>query len=227
MPSHPINGPRISVSPDTGALIAEGISVHRLIGFAYETELSRITGEPAWLRSKYYEIEAHPPAHADEPSMSGGRIEELRQLVRGLLYDHFGLRAHREQVPLYILEIAPGGPIMPRAAQSAAQQRNIRDDSEGDIIARSVTASDLASILGKRLRRPVLNHTGLRGSYDIELTWEHNTARVTDPQALRTALREQLGLALRWIPMQVLLVDEAHELPDGLGRGHVFEPLPD
>ena len=75
-----------------------------------------------------------------------------------------------------------------------------------------------ASTLESDVDRPVIDMTGLEGTYDIRLEFaETRSAGSPDPQApeLFTALTEQLGLRLesRRGPVVVLVVDSALRLP--------------
>ena len=102
LPSHAAAGPVLSVSPGTGDFTAIGVTVSELIGFAYDVRPSDLVGGPDWLYSAHYQVEARPPesfAGKDRRSMAG----EVRQLVQGLLLDHFGLE--REQLGLHLRSV--------------------------------------------------------------------------------------------------------------------------
>ena len=67
--------------------------------------------------------------------------------------------------------------------------------------------------------RPVLDRTGLDGSFDIDLTYSADnpvvdTSNAPNAPSLITALREQLGLRLESTkaPVEVLVIDHV-ELP--------------
>ncbi len=99
LPSHPANGPILSVSDQTGALSARGVSLKRLVAFAYDVDPSRVVGGPAWVDSSYYEIEASGPAG----TLGGDAlsfVDQAREMLKGVLFDHFGLVAHKEQASL-------------------------------------------------------------------------------------------------------------------------------
>ena len=74
----------------------------------------------------------------------------------------------------------------------------------------------LARRLQGIVRRPVIDRTGLTGTYDIELKFTVDGATVQREgfPALMTAMEEQLGLKLdsRKEPMEVLVIDDA-QLP--------------
>ena len=212
----------MSVSPDTGDFTAIGVTVSELIGFAYDIQPSSLVGGPDWLYSAHYQVEARPPesfADRDSRSMVGG----VRQLVQGLLVDHFGLEARRDDAPLYILEQADSGPRMQGSAAEATEAQALRDDGRGNLAARGVRLSALAAALEKYLSRPVLDRTGLTGSYDFDLHWEPDTA---SSGTLISALREQLGLNLRSVPVDVVVIDRVSDQPEEGTEGRIFEVVP-
>ena len=77
----------------------------------------------------------------------------------------------------------------------------------------------LAGAVSRYLRRPVLDHTRLRGQYDFALKWRVGRSvdqalaegQGNDP-ALEGALRSDLGLDMVSFPYESLIVDHA-EMP--------------
>jgi uncharacterized protein (TIGR03435 family) len=179
-----------------------------LIRAAFQLQNAQIIGAPAWLETDRYDIEAKT-----------GRPERIQQdqlapLLQNLLAERFGLKSHREtrELTVYALvnqqtgsqKLKPGTEGEPSAmnthgASGASQQ----------LVATSVTTAQLASYIGNRLGRIVLDKTGLSGIYDFKLEWVPDDA--TDPSlpSLVTALREQLGLKLEQqkSPVEVLVID--------------------
>jgi uncharacterized protein (TIGR03435 family) len=72
-----------------------------------------------------------------------------------------------------------------------------------------VSVGALASYVGNRLDRIVLDKTGLTDGYDFTLEWAPDEATDSSLPSLVTALREQLGLRLepQKSPVQVLVID--------------------
>ena len=87
----------------------------------------------------------------------------------------------------------------------------------GAITAKAVTATVLASLLGPAVRRPVINRTGLPGTYDVELRWTpsdlaapaRSESALGDTPDIFTAMQEQLGLKLEpsRAPVDILVID--------------------
>jgi len=73
--------------------------------------------------------------------------------------------------------------------------------------------------LSEQVGRPVIDQTGLTGSYDFKVDWAVDDAIApNDPSAgpsVFTALQEQLGLKLDSAkgPVEVIVVDHANRAP--------------
>jgi uncharacterized protein (TIGR03435 family) len=80
---------------------------------------------------------------------------------------------------------------------------------------RNLTIADLAGRLIGTLGRPVLDRTGLEGSFDVDLTYtlearvDIDASNAPNAPALPTAMREQLGLRVESAraPVEVLVID--------------------
>jgi uncharacterized protein (TIGR03435 family) len=70
----------------------------------------------------------------------------------------------------------------------------------------------VAGLLSRVLRGPVIDRTGIRGSFDVDVQWSDDlapTEKPDAPPALSSALRETLGLELKSGrgPVEVLVVE--------------------
>ena len=188
-----------------------------LIQFAYGLPDSQILGGPGWLDSTMFDIDAKCDAAMDA-RLHGLPTEEARHqkqvMVQALLADRFQLRTHQETrlLPLYALVVAKGG-----ARVKAAEVNGTTIDSGRTrlhVAGGEDTMALLTRVLAQVLGRVVLNETGLRGRYDLNLRWtpDEDAARSTSPDAppgLFTAIQEQLGLKLDATkgPVPVLVID--------------------
>lgn len=180
-----------------------------------------IVGGPDWIDKDRFDIEAK----ADRPLPQ----EELERMLQTLLADRFGLRLHREtrQVDGYSLVAAKGGAKL-KPVESTAPGR-IRT-TRGSLTAVGTTMARLAQVLSIPLGQPVVDDTGLTGSYDFMLTWTPSASETNilsplggstlpDPgeASVFTAMEEQLGLRLqrRKVPADMLVIDAAsHPTPN-------------
>ena len=163
-----------------------------------------------------------------------------------LLVERFDLKLHAEQrdIPAYDLVLVRKdehlGPQLHKSSMDcAAWTANGRPEVDGTLkspvsptgkrpvcnllttrtwlSAGARTIQDLAGSLQAMLERPVLDKTGLTGTYDIDLQWARTdlhadgdaTATSSDAPSLFSAVEEQLGLKL--VPhkelFSVLVVD--------------------
>jgi uncharacterized protein (TIGR03435 family) len=199
-----------------------------LIETAYpEYANRRVVDGPAWARDSRFTIEATVSA---SPTAA-----DVERMIRRLLEERFSLRVHAEKrmLDVYALRVARedgrlGPNLVPSAREcvSAREQREVpparceRFQDPGTTLS-SLTAhvSPISRIVQMLTAvgadRPVVDHTGLTGRYDIQLLFRGgfapNVGADLDDAPLLTALEEQLGLKLerRREVLNVLVIDAA------------------
>jgi uncharacterized protein (TIGR03435 family) len=194
-----------------------GYTVPNLIMEAYTVNNYQVTFAPSVVApsgGEYgaYDIEAK--AAVDRPCTR----TEFRLMLQALLADRFKLQLHRAQkeMPVYVLGLEKNGPKFKESgpdavplAQNGVKGRNLI------ITAFKQNTDDLARMIENVffLERPVLDRTGLTGSYDFTIEATPQFRMTGDDPDLKnisifTALH-QLGLRLEpekaWV--QVLVVD--------------------
>ncbi len=190
-----------------GRLTARNMDVWDLIRQAFGLRDSQMVGGPAWIKSDGFDIQATASANAT-------LVERPRalQMLQMLLEDRFHLRWHQEmrEMTVYALRVAPGGPKLAPAKEGQPGRMQM-----GNLSAPRLTLESLCQILEHETRRLVVDQTGLKDSYAIELQWARDVAGGTpEPDTSRpslfTAAREQLGLRLESakLPVKVFVIDE-------------------
>lgn len=185
--------------------VALNFTLKNLIALAYELNPRTISGGPAWMDETRFDIEAVTPG--DRRPV---RREQM-QMLRALLVDRFGLTFHRtpKEFALYELGLAKGGAKLKPAEHPEVEPYLVGIVSEGriEVPAKNVSMDDFASMLQPAtLDRPVLNKTGLAGTYDFTLKWAQDETQYggdlgkasedsNEPPLFR-AVQEQLGLKL-------------------------------
>lgn len=185
----PATGDSASISLDR--MHADGISVRGAIATAYEVPAVRVIGPP-WLSSTRYAITAVAPDKASFRPMLRQELDQrfhLETHVEPRAFDVFVLTAGRDVRLLDSTRPGPGTWIERRTAR-------LRDASSERI------AAALQSIVGK----PVIDETGLRGSYDLSLDWGEDPVASITP-FLRDRFDLHLAPARR--DVDVLVVDGA------------------
>lgn len=163
--------------------------------------------------------EAHASSDSWDILATAGRavpVSEMRVMLQDLLAQRFRLVLHREQrmLPVNELVVTKGGPKLPPAkpasqtVHSADSLPRVRDDA---FVFADATLADFAMMFGKLrgIDLPVIDHTGIAGTFDIVLKGAPAAARDGDGGALFALVQEQLGLkvAAAKVPFEVLVID--------------------
>ena len=95
-----------------------------MIQVAYDFPADRISG-PDWFDSNCYDIVATVPL--------GASVADFRLMLQNLLAERFKLSVHRgvKQVSGYALEVAKGGPKLPKSKDAAATASAVLDQDTG------------------------------------------------------------------------------------------------
>ncbi|HLI86099.1 MAG TPA: TIGR03435 family protein [Bryobacteraceae bacterium] len=201
--------------PIAGNRLTVGGNLKQLVIYAYDLKTYQVSGGPDWvtnpsLETDYYDIVAK--AEGD----SALTQQQARLLVQSLLADRFQLRVHRErrEMPVYVLAIGKGGPKFKESGSDATCR------SRGRVSAATVTSTFTACpmdyvvrVLSGAADRPVIDQTGLRGVYDLQLEFARDPAAATvesNSASLFTAVQE-LGLKLesQKSSIEVVVIDRA------------------
>jgi uncharacterized protein (TIGR03435 family) len=183
-----------------GRVTARNFSVWNLIRTAYGLRDLQMSGGPAWLKNRGFDIQAQP-AQSDTPVPR----DQVNRMLQALIEDRFQLKWHREsrETPAYGLSVTARGPkLLP--PQEGRDRRMF-----GDLNVRGMSLDELCQILEYDLDRPVVNQTNLSGRYTIRLQWASERSPLANradnelQPSLFTAVQEQLGLKLDSIRAKV------------------------
>ena len=218
-------------------LRVRGATLRALIGEAYGFVIGplseqEVQGEPGWAKTVQFDIDAK----VDEGDIARLKAEDARwdemanfigamstrtatmrmRMLQALLADRFKLKVHDEvrTLPVYRMVVAKGGPKLARAKDSEHGSLSM---SGGGLEAEGVPLVLIPSLLASEMGRPIVDATGLKGTWDFKLTWTPGLALEdsgTDHPGLLTAMQEQLGLKLEAGkgPVHVTVVERA-EMP--------------
>ena len=212
------NPTRIHENVEGRRLSTRYTSVRDLMMMAYEVDPHQIVDGPAWIVSDEYDIDL---VTGDGIPIGGDREEAI---FRQLLTDRFQLKFHREQrmMNVYVLGVAKGGPKLNSAGVNETENSGCQGLGQCFFKKRSVAnfARFMQFIV---LDRPVVDRTGIDGTFDFTLTWTPDETQFANmgvrvptqadnanaPPGLFTAMQEQLGLKLEpeKIPAEVLVID--------------------
>ncbi len=229
-------GDRSLVQAVPGRLFMQSFSARALIFFAYGVADYQVLGGPSWVASDHYDLQAK----AVDSTTTVQRMEG--PMLQLLLAGRFNLSLHHEtkQLPVYELTLGNGsGKLQPSKrencisysvdsppppAPAPGQPRPVycgfpRLASNGLKRTLDGAGIDIAALGGSlsrsQLHQPVVDKTGLSGTFDIHLEWTVDTSNAagdsdqSDGPSIFTALREQVGLKLESTrgPVDVIVID--------------------
>lgn len=210
-PSAPGTEPAWVTTPG-GRLDIRGLPLIALIESAYgNIAEDKIKGAPKWADTDRFTIVAKMP-----PSTGGTAVQGM---LKSLLADRFQLVAHYEDqpMPVYALVVAKKGAKLEAAS---GEERSACRITQGDQRTYACTNTSMAQFAERlRISRPVVDATGILGSYNFTLTWTPGDLAegIQDPTGQLTlfeAIERQLGLRLesQKRPMPVLVIDHVAPL---------------
>ncbi len=196
-----------------GQLTLTNVTFGECVRYAFGITNDYQIAGPEWIKSRQYLFNIIGKAPADTQG------SELRSMLQALLADRFHLEAHHESRETRHLElnIAKKGSKLKQADAQTGTAAN--SGVMGRIISTGLPMSELAALLSRFLRAPVLDATGLPGAYEVRLIWTPDHAapstELSEYPELFTAVQEQLGLTLRSqkSPIDVIVVDRAEKTP--------------
>jgi uncharacterized protein (TIGR03435 family) len=206
-----------------GRIEARGATLKYLLMEAYNLQSYQITGGPGWINQTRFEIEAKPPADVasrftEVPNPKNPPPDEVRQMLRNLLTERFQVKVHFEQTEGQTYELVRGsGPLRlnpPKDTNEYPWAGSVEGGLPGGdgLRGTNIPMSNLASRMSSWFSTPVVDHTGLSGSYDFEVKLDSGEdASNFEVQNNILESVKQLGLQLKkskgLIPR--LVIDEA------------------
>jgi uncharacterized protein (TIGR03435 family) len=191
-------------TPSGAEFQGRSIQIKPIIEYAYGILDHQLAGDPSWLGSERFDIDAKPGSRKGQGWFED---EELRARVRTLLEERFHLRVHHEsrQAPIYTLVTAKSGPKLKQAGEDAETLIRVNfGRGRAQIIGAKISMKMLAEAFARTLGRSVQDGTDLKGAFDVDLTWTPDESPraggdrppPTEGPSLFTAVQEQLGLRL-------------------------------
>jgi uncharacterized protein (TIGR03435 family) len=205
------------LNTDPGHLTITNVSLRTCIKAAYGLQNYQLSGGNGAIEDELYDI----VAKAESPVGD----DQLMLMLRRLLADRFKLKLHRESKEMqgYALVVGKNGP---KLHEMELAGKGWSRNGVGSINGQEISMARLAEILAGRLGHPVMDLTGIKGVFDIKLSWTPDLATVKNPAenkespspdsisdpsgpSIFSALQEQLGLRLeaRKAPAEIIVID--------------------
>ena len=193
-----------------------------LISTAYGVDGDKVFGGPNWLELDRFDVTGKLPA--------GSTPDSQKAMLQGLLAERFHLVAHPDSrpMPAYIMTaskhplLKDADPAAQKGCQGKPRPQNAEPTAPNEVACHGLTAAEIAENLhnmaGGYLRQPVIDSTGLKGTYDFDLKWTGRgqlAAAGADGISVFDAVDKQLGLKLdlQKSPLPVVVVESVDEQP--------------
>jgi len=202
-----------------GRMEFRGCTLHYLIEQAFSVQDFQLSGGPGWIQSERYDIDAKPPASSKSsqympPYSKAPVLEEQREMLVSLLVDRFEFKYHRDtrEGQVYLL-VKGNKPLNMKDAEDkngypwAGSPRGGMLEGDG-IQGANESMADLAWRLSPYLGRPVLDQTGISGSFDFLIRYTPDTDH---PDIVNMILMVVQDLGLKLQPsrgaVETILID--------------------
>jgi uncharacterized protein (TIGR03435 family) len=220
-------------SIDPGMIRLNGDPLRAVLAEAFNVKMDQIVG-PSWLDADCFAIIAKMP--------EGATRDQVPLMLHALLVERFQLAFHKEShtSPGYALMVDKNGPKFKEADPGSPDAGRVRfvAGPRASGLKGSITMAFLARNISLSLHSPVEDLTGLKGKYEIDVSWvpdrtiepmgpyaEEYAARhpgsadaadgLTNGADIFTAFRDSLGLRLerRKEQVEVLVIDHIERVP--------------
>jgi uncharacterized protein (TIGR03435 family) len=197
-----------------GRVAFRGCTLEYLVQQAFNIQRFQLSGGPGWIRSERYDIDAKPPESSKSrqsapPYAKAPMNEEQRQMLQSLLVARFQLQYHRDtrEGPVYLL-VKGNKPLNMTDSKDKNEFPWSRVTAEG-LVGINESMADLAWRLSQNLELPVLDRTGIAGSFDFRIQYPYEEDIVA--QTLATV--QELGLKLEPSkgPVETIVIERAEK----------------
>lgn len=218
--------PNLNVTPGATLRIANR-QLREIIMIAYGIGGRQMEG-PQWLMSPRGGVADIPRFDIVAKVPSEAKQGDVPAMLQNLLADRFKLRVHHEQrqISMYALELGKGGLTIQPVREGGASQSGCRRNMFGEngvttAVCQNMTTAQLAQQLQTLSpayfpEGPVVDTTGLTGTYDFTLQWITQQQRMEGQEgpSMFDAM-DKLGLHIerRRGDADVLVVDGAEQTP--------------
>ncbi|HXE63834.1 MAG TPA: TIGR03435 family protein, partial [Bryobacteraceae bacterium] len=195
-PSNPTRG-RVGPSTYPGGRVFVGhATLKDLVADAFDVQDFQVKGGAGWMRADQYDVDARPPASSESaktrPAIKAPLNPEQREMLLSLLADRFHFRFHREEVEGPVLLLTKGkAPKLDPPADAKAYSW-VGSATEGGMMTGTGIRGTNASmaLLADRLQwyfeRPVIDRTGIQGSFDFKFQTPWDGPPITSSKSIRS-----------------------------------------
>lgn len=193
------------------------IGIGEAIRWAYNVEIYQVTG-PGWMDDTHFDI----VAKAAEPATD----DQMRVMMQTLLASRFQLAVHRENKEMAGMALLAGksGSKL-KASEDQGESVFEPQQKKTAINFRRMSMHEFAALLSEPMRKPVIDLTDIKGTFDFTLDASNYVPpepapgqpreREDEVYMVTRALQEQVGLRLepRKFAIDMVVVDRLEKVP--------------
>jgi uncharacterized protein (TIGR03435 family) len=181
-------------------LMGTGVSAKSVVQAAYNFQSPTRTVVSADLPQRKYDYIA---------SLSDGNEEALQQEVKRN-FNVLARREMREADGLFLKVQTPNAPNLKPSRGWRPHEGSSSNSGAGQWSCQNSPLSRLADYLENYLGIPIIDQTGLTNDFDIDLKWKQSNWTEPNPDGLKQAVLDQLGLELvpSHEPIEMLVVEK-------------------
>ena len=181
-------------------LMGTGVSAKSVVQAAYGFQSPTRTVVSADLPQRKYDYIA---------SLSDGNEEALQQEVKRN-FNVLARREMREADGLFLKVQTPNAPNLKPSRGWRPHEGSSSNSGAGQWSCQNSPLSRLADYLENYLGIPIIDQTGLTNDFDIDLKWKQSNWTEPNPDGLKQAVLDQLGLELvpSHEPIEMLVVEK-------------------
>jgi len=230
-PPQPMGQMRVGMGGDDGRINLNNVSLKDLVVRAFDVKNYQVSGPPV-IESERFDVVAKIP--------DGVKRDQVPAMLRTMLAERFKLESHREtkELPVYEMTIAKGGPNLQKSDMEGRPQVMMEGTDHGmQMKVNNSPVGNFCDFLARMVSRPVLDKTGLQGSYNFALDLapedmpgrggmmrmgppggggpEGGPAPEGGPTGSMTTSLQKLGLKLeaKKAPIDLIIVDRIEKVP--------------
>ena len=210
---------RRGIKSSPGSVTIQNMTLSAIVQWAYGVQDYQVEG-PHWADVDPYDIFAKAAGPAQDP--------ELKKMLQTLLAERFKLVIRREvrELPIYSMTIAKGGhKLKPPQGEGPGQ---LGKGEKFALKGERVSMAELAGQLSQPLRRPVIDRTGLAGTFNFTIDLmsyvpldasgkpsPESTTEMDRDGIIIMAVQQQLGLKLEpgKAPVEMIVIEKAEKIP--------------
>jgi bla regulator protein BlaR1 len=175
---------QLMMGPDGVSIV--GVPLHMIIREAYQVQDSQVLGEPGWIQSARYDLQAKVNS-SDVAELKKLSFAQRWAMVQPILAERFQLKVHwaTKELPVYALVVAKSGPKLKEAKPGDTYPNGLNASDGGgrgkggkmfmqwgQLTAQALPVSALVKLLSEQQQdRLIVDQTGLSGVYDFTLKW--------------------------------------------------------